>query len=410
MATATEGERSDRALLATLGRARIDADRLREHLLHAEGRPRVLWRLNATLQQTRAAFQYFFAIAHPSSTDVDEFFEYVQTRISDDDIATLLEQYLPVLVPLRPQAVATLVKTDFEHIVISYFESCSDEFSLDFGEELRKVGKLRGQAAIAHLRNLCLARPQVVDNFLAKNCGIVRPEDALSIVKEVGPKSALPLCLEATGDQQAALDAFLELATSSETEDAEAKYITAAGELCARVSPTVPPLVAADMWTRFLRTAKSTPPSVLLEAVSYLPLDETLGQNCESPEIAMTILAYAASRKDSWECLSRITSREAHDALASALTTAGRGCAVRGDCRTCGRRLVDGSGAVSGHCARAFHAECIPETRCGACGHQMQGDPVTLPSRPPRHDHVQAADLGVLVLAAPPRPDLEGIV
>ncbi|KAJ0178271.1 hypothetical protein K1T71_006094 [Dendrolimus kikuchii] len=410
LAVVTEGERADRAWLATLGRVRPDPDRLRAQVDAAEGRPRMLWRLTATLQHSQTAFQHFFDITNPSSSDVDEFFEYLRSRIADDDIKSLLEAYLPALINLRPRAVAALVKTDFEPAVASYLKSYSDEHALEFGEALRETGRIRGAAAAAHLRNVCMMRPGDVDKFLAENCGFVRPEDALHIIKEVGPKEALPICLEATGDPKAALDALLELATSSEVGDAETRFITAAGELCARVSPTVPPSVAAGMWTQLLRTAKSTPPSVLLEAVSYLPLDETLGRNCDSPEIAVMILSCAANRKESWKCVSRIAGREAHDALARALAAAGRGCAVRGACRTCGRRLADGSGAVTGHCARATHAECAPEARCRACGHPAAGEPVVLPSRPPRRDQIQPADFDGLLLTAPPRPDLEGIV
>lgn len=408
LASATEGERADRAWLALVTRARPERERLEAQRVAAAARPRVLWRLHAALDDHQAALQLFFDIDHPSDADVDELFEYVRTRAAagegarDEVLAAL-----PALVELRPRAAAALIgdRLDAAAAVLAV---ATAECALEFGESLREAGLLSGDAAAAHLRLLCRLRPTAVRTFLTEEAGAVRPEEALAIVRDAGLPDAEPACLEAAGDAPAALDGLLRLAAAADDADDGARWTREAGELCARVAPTMPPAAAASMWSRLLRAARDAPPALLLAAFTYLPPEETREHACRSREVALATLACAMNGLSEWECCARVASREAHEELARALKLARRGVAVRGRCARCGRRLAERAAVRTAHCARACHADCEPEPCCTACGRRTPDSVVVLPARA-AHPPAPPVDFALL-LAAPPRPDLEGVV
>lgn len=390
LAAATDGERADRAWLALHARA---GDRSPP----PPARPRVLWYLEAARGAAGAALDRFFDINEPSEGDLDELFEQLRARAAPD-----FASRLPALVRLRPCAAAALLADRLPDAAADAMLSAPPERALDFGECLRAAGHLRGPAAAAHLRNLCARRPAAVRAFLVEEAGRVRPEDALTIVREAGMRDAEPLCLEAAGDASGALDALLRLGGEAALGEASA--------LCARVAPTVPLAAAADMWSRLLRGlgGGAVPPALLLEALAYLPAEEALQRACASRAAAMAMATCATHRAQLWACCARVTGREAHASLARALAEAGRGVAVRGACACCGRALSARAACRTAHCARALHADCTPERCCGACGRCVPERAVTLPPRvlradtpPPGFD---------LVVSAPPRPDLEGVV
>ncbi|KAG6464048.1 hypothetical protein O3G_MSEX014241 [Manduca sexta] len=411
LAARTPGERADRAWVSLLThtKTQLNIQSISTELTH---RPRVTWRINAMRNQHDDTIKDFFKIDSPSNKDFDEFFEYLRPRIeASDDPTSYIQPHLSKLIELRPKAMAILLGQNISNLFASILTSLANQSAIEFGDTLREMGKLRGDTASAHLRNLCTLNPSQVRSFLLENPGILRPEDALAIVRENGPQDAVPICLEAAGDASEALDALLRLAASSD-QDAAARYKVEAGELCARVSPTVPPNVAADMWTRLFRSAGGAPPALLLEAITYLPVDETLGRTCETPEVALAILACAVSRHRGWKCAARIAGREAHEALARALVAAGRGVAVRGRCVRCDGALAHKAPVLTTHCARAVHAECGREVRCARCGQRTPEATAALP-RAPRcasPAHATPPQDFALVLAAPPIPDLEGNV
>lgn len=410
LAAITNCERADRAWLALLTRGRMQRELLEEQCNAANHRPRVLWRIDATLGRHKSALEEFFNILSPSSIDVDELFEYLRPLIeTNDEVKKLLETYLPALIKLRPRATASLVGDHVSVVGASILQSISDETVIEFGQSLLEAGQLRGDAAATHLRNLCRVRPADVRSFLADNVGLVRPEEALAIVRSEGPPEAEPPCLEAVGDPSAALDAILRLAAAADDEHVSARLVAEGGELCARAAPALPPAAAADMWARLLRRARAPPPALLLEAAAYLPVADTLQGACESPRAALALLACAAGRRAAWQCGARAAAREAHERLARALAAARRGLAVRGRCARCGRRLAERPPVRSAHCARALHAECAAEASCGACGRRAPAEALSLPPRAPRRREPPPHDFELL-LVAPPRPDLEGLL
>lgn len=376
---------------------------LEEQYSAADQRPRVLWRIDAMLGRHERALAEFFNIVTPSNADIDELFEYLRPLVeANDDVKNLLQSYLPALIKLRPRATACLTGDHLSNALI--LQSISNEQIIEFGQSLLEAGHLRGDSATVHLRNLCRYRPNDVKSFLADNVGLVRPEEALAIVRTEGPPEAEPFCLEAVGDPSAALDAILRLAAANKDERLSAYWVGAGGALCARVAPGLPPEAAAELWARLLRLARAPPPTLLLEAAKYLPAEEAL--RGASVTAALALLGVAAGRRAAWQCAGRAAAREAHTGLARALAAARRGVAVRGRCVRCARRLAERT-VRTGHCARAVHADCAPESSCGQCGRRVSAADLTLPSRtsrrrsPPPHDFE-------LYLVAPPRPDLEG--
>lgn len=439
LAASTRGERADRAWLALLLRAPATPavslapapaspvvplapapapapaprDRLAAHrdAAAAATRPRVLWRLDVLLDNHNEALAQFFQIENPSEADVDELFEYLRSRIEADGSGTRkqIESHLPALVELRPAAAAALVDDRPSEHVAALLRDSDSRRALEFAECLLEAGNLRGEAATAFFRNLCLSRPTDARIFLEKNPGILRPEEALAIVRETGARDAEPACLEATGDPEAALDALLALVADAEPE-AAARLVRRACELCARVAPGVPAAAAAAMWARLLGRADAPPAALLLEAAAYLPSAQLAARVCGAPRVALAVLGAARGRRGAWACAARVAAREAHEALARALRAARRGLPVRGRCARCDAALAARGGACrTTHCARAVHAECGVGAACALCGARLPDATLALPSsaaRPP----LAAPQDHVLQLVAPPRPDLEGIV
>ncbi|XP_062527168.1 vacuolar protein sorting-associated protein 8 homolog [Bombyx mori] len=403
VARGTRGERADRAWLALLQRAPP-----RRPALH--DRPRILCRLDVLQAQHQTVLPLFFKIEEPSDVDIDELYEYLRCRVSaGPEAKEQIEPYLSRLIVLRPRAAAALFGEIFENSIATVLASLANVEAVEFAESLKTCGHLKGDAAAVHVRNLCILRPDHVQNFLRENVGIVRPEEALSIVRELGPEDAVPHCLEAAGDPSAALDVLLRLAASTDDRILATRYALEAGDLCTRVTPTVPPSVATDMWARLLKNAKFAPPALILEAVAHLPVDAAVDKTCESSEVALAILACAASRRSGWACAARIMGREAHEALALALRKAGRGRAVRGRCVRCGAQLSRDAAVLATHCGRACHATCGAEPRCGWCGARASDDVFSFNTRSPRRPASPATEF-TLLLVAPPRPDLEGSV
>lgn len=397
-------ERADRAWLAVAARLRSRPDRA------AVPRPRVLWRLDAAQGNHDDAIKQFLQISNPSSKDIDEFFEYLGSKIAGDpETVDNLKAYFSALVCLRPRSAAALWTENFSDSVASMLKQVDVGQRLDFCEGLLDMGRLRDDAALIYLKDLSEAQPANVKSFLIKNQGIIKPEDALGVVRESGLKDAEPVCLEATGDYGGALDALLVLIQATDDDETRAQLIDEASGLCLRVGPTVPAEAAADMWTRLLRNVAAVPPSLLFEAIQYLPLEELVVKTCASVQVASAVVRGGATRRGAWQCAARVLHREVHEALARALAAARRATAVRGCCRRCGRALSaeDTSGARTAHCARAFHAECEVEATC-ACGRRVPAEVLALPP-PPRRPDAAPAEYE-LQLVAPPRPDLEGAV
>lgn len=410
LAAMTNGEKADRAWLSLLTRVKGNREQIDSQQNAIEQRPRVQWRLDVSDNRHESALSNFLRIESPSSVDINELFDYLRTRIvAGEDIINVFEEHITRIIELQPRAAASLLVEYSGESVLAFLRANRNEKALEFAECLREEGCLRGEEAAAHLRNLCALRPDQVRDFLLENPGLVRPEEALSVVRELGPPDAEPICLETAGDPGAALDALLRLAASSDKEETKALFMKEAGELCARISPTVPSADAADMWMRLFRSEVGTPATLLLEAVAYLPVEQMLGKMCESPRVALAILACASSRCEIWKCAVRVAGRESHEGLARALTYSRKALPVRGDCACCGQRLT-GSGPVrTGHCGRAYHADCELDTRCNICGRCIPETVVSLPMRTPRESSSPPPDFS-LYLMAPPRPDLEGIV
>lgn len=358
LAAITNCERADRAWLTIITRGRAQSELLEEQYMAADQRPRVLWRIDALLGRHERALVQFFNITSPSNTDIDELFEFLRPLMDgNDDSKKLFESYLPEIIKLRPRAAACLAGEYLAEIGASILQTLSNEQAIEFGQSLLDAGHLHGDAAAAHLRNLCRHRPEDVRSFLSDNVGILRPEEALMIVRTEGPAEAEPFCLEAVGDPSAALDAILRLALKTDDEQTSSRLVTEAGELCSRAASTVPPGAAADMWARLLRQVRAPPPALLLEAAAYLPPEDTLRGACEAPAVALALLAERAAMR-------------------------------------------------TGHCARATHADCEAEQCCGQCGRRVPTDSVTLAPRAPRRRSPQR-DSGLMMIT-PTGLDLNG--
>lgn len=220
LAAATEGERSDRAWITLLKRARPNSDQLATTCERAVDRPRVLWQANALMGQHDDALREFFRIESLSDLDIEELFEYISTRVeADGDGKYILIPYLSKLVELRPRAAAAIINDYFPESVAETLLKSPTVLALEFAEYLLEMGKLKDEAAAAHLRNLCTVRPQDATTFLTKYPGIIRPEDALFIVREAKLADAESICLEATGDPVGALDVMLRLISSTNAKE-----------------------------------------------------------------------------------------------------------------------------------------------------------------------------------------------
>ncbi|CAH0398761.1 unnamed protein product [Chilo suppressalis] len=411
LAVATSGERADRAWVTLAARAPAHSDRLRDLRELAAHRPRVLWKIDAILHNPDEAIQNFFRIIHPSPTDADEFFEYVQTKIETDGDTLDLEPHLPALISLRPRAAAAIIPDRYLDKVAPILETAPSEKTLDFAECLLESGRLQGDSAAAYLKALGETRPADVADFLARNPGVVRPERALAIVREINALDAEAACLEAAGDPSRALDTILRRARlRSGDEAAAAAAVAEAAELCVRVASNVPPAVAEEMWTRLLGSVDVTPAALLLEAAAYVPVEKLIAHAGSSGGGALALLGCAASRRSGWACAARVAGREAHEAVARALAAARRGLAVRGRCVACALRLAALPPVRTLHCARAAHADCGTELTC-ACGRRVP-DALWTPPPPPQNARrsTSSPQEHALRLIAPPRPDLEGIV
>ncbi|CAG9793888.1 unnamed protein product [Diatraea saccharalis] len=406
LAAATDGERADRAWLTLIARDRQHPDRLQEQRDLAAHRPRVAWKIDSTLNRHDDALHNFFRIDNPSPTDVDELFEYIQSKIEANGIEIDLKPHLPALIELRPGAAAAVLPDRYSNEVEALLEKTTSEKSLEFAENLLEKGQLRGDAAAAYFKALCTLRPTAAVGFLAKYPGVVRPERALAIVRETGATDAEAVCSEAAGDPSGALDSILRRLDAGNEKEVAAAVVEAA-ELCARVAPGAPPAVAEEMWTRLLGRAPSVPPSVILEAAAYVPAETLIARAGKCPRGVSALLSCAASGRRAWWCGARVAGREAHEAVARALAAARRGLSVRGRCTGCGLRLAACPPVVTTHCARARHLDCGQEITC-TCGRRVPDVVWSPPQRtrrslsPPREHDLQ--------LVAPPRPDLEGIV
>ncbi|KAI8426246.1 hypothetical protein MSG28_005153 [Choristoneura fumiferana] len=371
-------------------------DRLAAHrdAAAAATRPRVLWRLDVLLDNHNEALAQFFQIENPSDADIDELFEYLRSRIEADGSGARkqFEGHLAALVELRPSATAALVDDQLAEQVAALLRHSDSRRAHEFAECLLEAGKLRGEAATAFFRNLCISRPTDASDFLEKNPGVLRPEEALAIVRETGARDAEPACLEATGDPEAALDALLAL-TAAAAPEAAARLVRRACELCARVAPGVPAEAAAGMWARLLRRADAPPAALLLEAAAYLPSAQLAERVCGAPRVALGVLGAARGRRGAWACAARVAAREAHEALARALRAARRGLPVRGRCARCDAALAaSGSACRTTHCARAVHAECGAGAACALCGARLPDAVLALPPLAPRPPHAAPQD------------------
>ncbi|XP_059054039.1 vacuolar protein sorting-associated protein 8 homolog [Achroia grisella] len=414
LATVCSGERGDRAWLALMLRTRPQREQLAALRDAALCRPRALWRLDTLLERHDDVLRDFFLIESPTTRDTDEFFEYLRSR--NEANGSLFESYqfekrcelLRSLVLLRPRAAATLINEDNADVVVAVIDSTRDERVLEFVTCLLDVGLVRGDVAAAHLRRLCTLRPDAVKAFLLKNPGLVRPEEALAIVRETKVEDAKSVCLEATGDPEGALDAILELMRSDLSEEASARLVREAGAVCARAARGAPSAAAAALWARLLRRAPHVPPALLLDAAAWLPAEALLAGAGHEPRAALAMLACAAGRRRGWAAATRAAGREAHEALARALAASRRGVAVRGRCIRCSGRLSSRPPVRTTHCARAAHGSCAHDTACASCGERLPSEVVALPPRSRRRSpSPQEHDLN---LVAPPRPDLEGVV
>ncbi|XP_041987955.1 vacuolar protein sorting-associated protein 8 homolog [Aricia agestis] len=402
----TGGERAERAWLGVLDRVRHRDLAALPALRTALPRPRVMWHLDAMLDRHEDAVREFFEIDDPSPRDVDELFEYLESKIDVSDPAAVLLDRLPDLVRLRPAAAAALVDDRAAAALPAAMAALPADLQVEFGRRLLEAGRLRGEAAAAFLRALCSTRPAEVADFLRENVGAIRPEDALATVRELGARDAEPVCLEACGDPAGALRVALELAAQAGAE-ARARYAAEASELCARAAPALPRAAAAEMWTSLLRALDAVPAALLLEAVTYLPPEELAARTCGSARAALCVLAGARAGRDAWAGAARLGGRELHERLRRALAAGRRGAAVRGVCSACGRALSAGATRTL-HCARAVHAGCDAAAVC-ACGVRVPATTVPLPQLPRRPPSPQLSDYNLL-LVAPPRPDLEGVV
>lgn len=407
VAISLDNERSDRAWLALLQRPQTRGDP-EAQLSLATGRPRVCWHLHWLLKQYSQAIEQFLLIASPTERDKDELFERIHSHLLEDKDITYLENYLPAITDYQPRIVAAILIENRPELIPSVLEKVTSDSALEFGECLLERGRLNDEAALIYFRHLCLQKPSEVENFLKANGGIIRPEDALKTVREAGPKTAEPYCLENAGDPQAALNLLIESLSSCDDSETRSRTLKAACKLCIRVAPTVPADDAAEMWSRLLRYGDDLRATMLLDAIAYLPVDSLIGNACDSVEAAATVLECAASRLTLWRCAMRILDRELHQALFRALHVSGRGVRVRhARCARCGDSLATRAECRICPCGGALHSDCQLELKCQACfvtpssvyHISRQHTPRSLP--PLQHN---------LSLVAPPRPDLEGIV
>ncbi|GBP19807.1 Vacuolar protein sorting-associated protein 8 homolog [Eumeta japonica] len=405
LAANVQGERADRAWLALLERPATRGE-LAAQLADAAGRPLVLWHLYSLLDRPEQALAEFFNIVTPTDTDIEQLFEYLHSKMSE--IAPFLERYLLKLMELRPRTVAAIALEHCPESISDTLRASNSYAALEFAETLLEAGHLQGDTAAAHLKNLCAMRPENVLDFLSLHVGLIRPEDALRIVKEMGPRDAEPFCLEVTGDPEAALNVMIDLFRGSKDHEQRVILVKKACELCARVAPSVPATAAATMWSRVLQLHESVPASALLEAVAYLPLDALVDHACNSSQIALALMRCAASKVMLCQSTMRILDRELHETLVRALRRKRHAVSVQNArCGQCGGGLAACGPARTCGCGRAHHVACVTDGACAVCG-RMPAQLYNLPARPHRrHSPFLQHNL---ILVAPPRPDLEGVV
>ncbi|XP_028175995.1 uncharacterized protein LOC114364170 [Ostrinia furnacalis] len=372
LAATTSSERSDRAWLALIMRSKPKMDRLLAQRDSSAARPRVRWRVEALLERHNDAIRHFFTIQNPSETDVDEFFEYLRTRLEADDSLSL-ESHLAALIRLKPRAAAALMPDSLLDSVADKLEPACDR-TLEFGECLLETGRLKGDAAATHLKALCAIRPDDVSDFLQRNPGVVRPEDALSIVRAAKLGAAEALCLEAAGDPAAALEAMLRGLASADP-DAAARCVSAAAALCARAGGAAPRAQAAAMWARLLRAAPRAEPALLLEAAAYVPV-ETLLARAESTRGALALVACAESWRRAWRCAGAVAAK-VHDSIRFKYRT------PKPKHRLIKRRALGARPRAGRRAPPAARARPLPGLRAPA-GHRRGGAHDALRTRVPR--------------------------
>lgn len=390
LARDTEGERSDRALLQLLNMRRGPGDR-KDIPDFAAFRPRVYWSMLARGGHHRMAVEEYFNIKDRSKRDVDELFEYLNSIVAVPEARETINDYhlLVKIAEERPRTASALISIHFPYSISHIPVLASDETSLAFTEYLLEMGRLDSLAP-AHLKNLCVLKPKEVVPFLKSNRGLVRPEDALEMTRKLGPVDAVPYCLEAVGDPDSALDAYLALGE---------EYMREACELCARASRSMPAEKAVAMWRRAVAGGAAKAAGALGEAAGEVlaaggALD---GAGCEAA------LLGARRQNALWAAATRVHARELHARLSRALRTAGaaRPCTIT-RCGWCGEALcVSGSRVCV--CGTGCHVSCDSGCVCGR-PHEVAvhvASPRTACDEPFHHN---------LILVAPPRPDLEGIV
>lgn len=405
LAVGTASLRADRAWLELLQRphTRLDLD---GQLPAARDRPRVAWRIHCLQDNRSSAVRDFLNIPDPTERDLDEFFEYFHKILDNNETKTQIEEFLPAIAEMRPRAAAVVLTERWPDVLPSVLRAVSDGANMQCAETLMERGLLQGDAALDYLRRLCTHRPNDVLAFLEGHPGTVRPEDALSTVRELGPAAAEPYCLEAAGDPEGALAAIITLLRAAGDRE-EPALVRRAHRLCAAVAPTVPATTAAAMWGSLLGAVSGAAPALLLDATRYVS-PATLLSARRPPGVTTlrALLHVANARRTTWQCAARLADRELHEALARALRTSSAAlCCRDARCPECSSPLYTGVSRAC-CCGVSVHASCARDDRCPSCrlSPPLVGpaprQPPPNPAPPPLHE---------LSLVAPPRPDLEGI-
>ncbi|XP_048487716.1 vacuolar protein sorting-associated protein 8 homolog [Plutella xylostella] len=319
------------------------------------------------------------AAPRPSAADLDELFEYLHAALQRAPPDPALLALLPRLAELRPAGLAALLEGHGE-AAAAVLRAASPAAAAPLGRALLERDALAGAAAEQYLRVLLAAPGGGAARFLREHAGLVRPEAALRAARGAGRRDVQPLCLEAGGDARAALLLQLELLEAAADEAERARLAEEACALVARCAPAAPRAAAAELWQLLLARAGRLPPAALLPALAHVPPGALLQSTCACAGTALAVLRWAGAEARLW--------RAAAAALRAELAAGGAA------------RL-----AACAHGARAHHAAC-PAPRCPLCAAPPR--PLALPPRAPRA--VPAPASHDLFLAAPPRPDLEGVV
>ncbi|KAG7296053.1 hypothetical protein JYU34_021150 [Plutella xylostella] len=395
------GEPAQRALLALCARAGPPGAAL---LAAAAPRaPRLAWRRAAA---PAAALATFLDIDEPSAADLDELFEYLHAALQRAPPDPALLALLPRLAELRPAGLAALLEGHGE-AAAAVLRAASPAAAAPLGRALLERDALAGAAAEQYLRVLLAAPGGGAARFLREHAGLVRPEAALRAARGAGRRDVQPLCLEAGGDARAALLLQLELLEAAADEAERARLAEEACALVARCAPAAPRAAAAELWQLLLARAGRLPPAALLPALAHLPPGALLQSTCACAGTALAVLRWASAEARLWRAAAAALRAELAAGDARARRAAGRGVRGAGRCAACGAGLAGGAArlAACAHGARAHHAAC-PAPRCPLCAAPPR--PLALPPRAPRAAPAPASH--ELFLAAPPRPDLEGVV